>query len=198
MQKVLPTNAILIPDNANQVFEGQIFSFWQWPQQLFDGSNAKFEMLKRPDTVQVVVAKDNQILLVEDEQPGRTPRVHFPGGRADDEDESWLAAAQRELKEDAGLVCAQWRLIDVTQPLPKIEWFVPIFLATDIKQEGEQRLDPGGEKINLQWTDFMAMRRSVMSGDEPTMTYLLSLLARIDSFDNLLAAPEFTGQIVDR
>src|SRR5260370_35218525 len=101
---------------------------------MFDGSTKTFELLKRPDTVQVVVVRGQKILLVDDEQPGRAPRLHLPGGRADDEDESWLATPQRELREETGFACSDWRPFEATQPIPRAEWSVPSVFAQAITQ----------------------------------------------------------------
>lgn len=196
MRKTLPTSNALIPDNAKLVFKGQIFDVYQWPQQLFDGTEATFEMLKRPDTVQVIVVKGSQILLVKDEQPGRSPRLHFPGGRVD-EDKTWEVAAKRELREETGLVCQNWRLIDVQQPIIKIEWFTPIYLATDITETHEQQLD-AGEKITVQWQEFSAVRNQVLGGNEQMMQYLVPFFNRIQSVEALLATPEYSGVTLDR
>lgn len=38
-----------IPPNAQRVFSGKIFDVYQWPQPLFDGSIATFEVAKRLD-----------------------------------------------------------------------------------------------------------------------------------------------------
>lgn len=198
MQKILPDNAALIPDNAKCAFHGQIFDAYQWPQPMFDGSTKTFEMLLRPDTVQVIVVRGQEILLVEDEQPGRTPRIHFPGGRADKEDASWLVAAQRELREETGLVCADWKLIDVQQPIIKIEWFTPIFLATNITNEFEQQLDADGEKITMQWHTFDDVRRRVLAGNEQMMQYLVPFFNRVKTLDQLLELPEFAGKPTER
>jgi ADP-ribose pyrophosphatase len=198
MQKVLPPNAILIPDNAKLAFAGEIFDVYQWPQTMFDGRTATFELLKRPDTVQVIVIRDNKLLLVNDAQPGRGVRLHLPGGRADEDDASWLAAAQRELLEEAGFVCSDWRLIAVDQPVPKLEWFIPMFLAQTITEEHAQQLDPGGEKIELVWKDFNEVQSLALSGTEPTMNYLLPLLSRVKTVEELSALPAFIGKEVDR
>ncbi|HVW23365.1 MAG TPA: NUDIX domain-containing protein [Candidatus Saccharimonadales bacterium] len=198
MKKTLPANAALIPANAKPVFKGQIFDVWQWPQEMFDGSTETFEMLRRPDTVQVIVVRDQQILLVEDEQPGRSVRLHFPGGRVDDKDDSWLAAAQRELLEETGLSCADWRLIDVQQPAIKIEWFTPIFLAQNVTSEVAAQVDVAGEKIKPVWQDFTAVRERVLAGDEPTMVYLLPFFNHVESLAALVNHPEMTGETVDR
>src|SRR6185369_15622192 len=122
MKKVVPERASLIPDNATKAFAGQIFDVYQWPQELFDGTKATFEMLKRPDTVQILAIKDGKVVLVHDEQPGRPVQLHFPGGRVDPEDASWLEAAQRELREETGLSFKNWKMITVKQPIIKIEW----------------------------------------------------------------------------
>jgi 8-oxo-dGTP pyrophosphatase MutT (NUDIX family) len=198
MKKTLPPGAILIPDNASKAFEGQIFDVYQWPQPMFDGTTKTFEMLRRPDTVQVILVRGDEILLVDDEQPGRTPRLHFPGGRADDDDISWEAAAQRELREESGYVCSYWKLIDVQQPTPKIEWFTPIFVANDITQELPQQLDTDGEKITLQWRPFDTVRAAVLSGKEPTMEYLLPLFTRVRIIEDLLDMAEFNGEEIHR
>jgi len=198
MKKVLPATYSLIPDNAERVFKGVIFDVYQWPQKMFDGNTQTFEMLRRPDTVQILVVRDKQILLVEDEQPGRTIRTHFPGGRADDHEPDWQTAAKRELLEETGLQCANWRLIDSYQPIVKIEWFAPIFLATDITHQGRQNVDADGEKITLQWQDFNTVRANVLSGQEQTMQYLMPFFNRIKTLGELLALPEFKGKIVDR
>ena len=43
MKKLIPPDAVLVPDGATRVFQGEIFGVYQWPQQLFDGSTDTFE-----------------------------------------------------------------------------------------------------------------------------------------------------------
>lgn len=54
MRKYIPKNAKLIPEQAECKFRGELFDVYQWPQRLFGGSMATFEMLKREDTVVII------------------------------------------------------------------------------------------------------------------------------------------------
>jgi ADP-ribose pyrophosphatase len=198
LKKVLPKNAILIPDNAQCVFKGSIFEVYQWPQEMFDGTTKTFELLKRPDTVQVVAIKDGKIAMVHDEQPGRAVRVHFPGGRADETDVDWLAAAKRELLEETGLTFKNWKLVCVQQPVPKIEWFVPWFIATELESEQQQAVEEEGEKIEVELQDFAQVREAVVGGTESTLAYAMPLFGGVNSIAELESLPEFSGKETDR
>ena len=68
MKKVIPSDAVLVPNQAERVFKGMIFDVYQWPQKFFDGTEGTFEMLKRPDTVSVICVVDDKILVIDDEQ----------------------------------------------------------------------------------------------------------------------------------
>lgn len=198
MKKIIPDDAILIPDNAEKAYSGVIFDVYKWPQEMFDGSAKTFEMLRRPDTVQVIAIKDNKVVLVKDEQPGRKVRTHFPGGRADPEDDSWLEAGQREMLEETGMKFKSWRLVDVVQPQPKIEWFAPWLLAFDFESQGEQTLDSDGERIEVIGMEFDEIRKFVLDSVEPTLNYAIPLMNKVKSIEELLSLPEFQGKEVDR
>ena len=146
MRTVLPKNAKLVPETAKRVFKGKIFDVYQWEQELFDGSHATFEMLKRPDTVNVFAIKDGKLVVLEQEQPRLGVFYSVAGGRHDNPKESELDAAKRELLEETGMKFKNWRLIHAIQPFVKMEWFVYTFLATDFESEVEPQLD-SGEKI---------------------------------------------------
>ena len=53
---------------------------YQWPQKLYDGSSATFEMLRRPDTVESIGIVEDKIILLNDEQPNRDAHISFAGG----------------------------------------------------------------------------------------------------------------------
>ena len=137
-----------IPENAKRVFKGVIFDVYQWEQEMFDGSKATFERVKRPDTVVVFpVLPDGRIILTEQEQPGKMPFIGATGGRVD-EGEDILAAAKRELLEESGYEAKEFILWDAQQPVGKVDWAVFTFVAKGLKKVADLHLD-AGEKIKL-------------------------------------------------
>ena len=151
-ERVLPKGARLIPREADCVFRGEIYEVYQWPQKMPDGSVKTFEMLRRPDTVMVIALDEaGDVLVIDEEQPGGIVRKnHLPVGRVDSSDESVLAAAQRELREETGCTFpdSDWVLLDVVQMEKKIEWFTYLFLATGALHRAAQHLD-AGENITV-------------------------------------------------
>ncbi|MCA9326979.1 NUDIX domain-containing protein [Candidatus Saccharibacteria bacterium] len=196
MQKIVPRDATLIPDNATKVFEGEIFDVFQWPQTLYDGSSATFEMLRRPDTTSVICVVDDTVLVLDEEQPGRGKRRSFPGGRVDPEDVDIIASAQREVQEETGYQFKNWRLIKVWQPVAKIEWFIHLVLAWDVLSAGDTNHD-AGEKILVEQLTFEQLKPLVMDH----VGYLgesAEFFEGVDTLAAILDTPHFLGRQVDR
>ncbi len=148
-----PTSKQPFPPSARRVFKGVIFDVYQWKQKMYDGSFDTFERMKRPDTASVIpVTKDGKIILCVQEQPGRKAYYSTLGGRID-AGESPLAAAKRELLEEAGFKSNDWALLDAVQPVTKIDWAVFTFVARGCGKVAKPHLD-AGEKIDLLFVNF--------------------------------------------
>lgn len=176
-----PVSKQPIPPNAKMVFKGKLFDVYQWEQELYDGTKAIFEKIKRPDTVLVFpILEDGKILLAEQEQPGRNISfIGAIGGRVDD-GEAPLAAVKRELLEESGYEAEEFVLWHAVQPVLKIDWAIYVFVAKGLKKVSDLNLD-GGEKIKLLPLTFEELVEStskVAISDESVLIKILE--ARLD------------------
>ena len=196
MRKLIREDAILIPDDATCVYKGTVFSVFQWPQVMYDGSVQTFEMLKRDDAAGAICIVDDKLLVQTEEQPHSNTRVNFPGGHVDPEDESTLAAAQREIREETGYSFTNWRLIKVWQPYGKSENFIYLYLAWGVESQTEP-LDLPGERIMVQALSFDEVKQKVYAregylGDD------IDIFEKVSTLEELMQLPECTGVQVDR
>lgn len=142
-----------IPENARKVFSGAVFDVYQWPERLFDGSFATFEMLKGADSVAVIaVSESGEILYTDEEQPGRGPFLSIVAGGVEN-GEGPLSAAKRELLEEAGLESHDWELLEIWENHERLEWSFHLFVARGCVNAAVP--DPGpGEKVSLRFADW--------------------------------------------
>ncbi len=141
-----------IPKQAKRVFKGEIFDVYHWQQEMFDGSKETFEMLKRPNTIEVIPIVGDKIIVAEQEQPTRPLSYTFFGGRQE-EGETPIVTAKRELMEESGLESDDIEELMSFRPYHKIDWEILFFVARDCKKVAEQNLDPG-EKITVKEVSF--------------------------------------------
>jgi ADP-ribose pyrophosphatase len=167
----LPKNAVLIPKTAKKVFSGFMFDTYQWKQKMYDGSFATFEMLRRPDTVEVLAVIDGKVLITEESQPNLSfSSYSVPGGRVEP-GEDVLSAIKRETLEETGMEFKSWKMVFIEQPARKIEWFVYVFVATGLISKNKPVLD-SGEKIQLKTLDLADVIQMVKTGNLFAANYL--------------------------
>ena len=163
-----------IPDNAKKVFEGVLHDVYHWDQEMFDGSVATFEALKRRDAVTVVAVVDDKIILNHEEQPHAGRFITLPGGNS----ETLLLEgdAKRELSEETGYSSDDWHLwftVDIVK-YEKMIWNNNFFIARNAKKEKEQNLD-SGEKITTElitFEEFLELRNNLTFRNKDLVSYL--------------------------
>jgi ADP-ribose pyrophosphatase len=188
MRAVIPKDASLIPSNAKRVFKGIIYDVYHWPQKLFDGTTATFEMLKRQDSIKVIAIHNGRIIFVEDEQPNSAPHLTLPGGRNDVDGETELECAKRELLEETGMQFKTWKLIGIKQISSEIDWLTYIFVANDLKSKQEPHIE-AGERISVRELTYDEAL-TVTSGYR-TLAFAVGLMREAGSIEGLLALPEY-------
>lgn len=201
----VPKNVKTIPERAELKFHGEIFDVYQWPQEMFDGSKATFEMLSRADTVKIIALvtpeervklesvvsfttlEQDELIITRQRQPRKDWFYDFPGGRNDNPAEDELAAAKREMREETGLEFRNWKLIGVNQPFAKIDWLVYTFVASGLEKVAEQKLD-AGEEIEVLAVSFDELLK--LADDDDSKYLRFKNYEKYATADELLSAPE--------
>lgn len=169
-----------IPENANKVFQGEIFEVFQWPQTMFDGTTATFEMLKRADTTQAIaVTTDKKILVLDEQQPSKGHYISLPGGRVEPK-EDLIKGMERELLEETGYVFKSQELFLSNRPYTKIDWNIYTFILKNCTKITEQKLDPG-EQITVKLYTFDEFVELALNGFGDVALENLFLKAKLDS-----------------
>lgn len=150
-----------IPSNAKCVFKGVIFDVYQWQQELFDGTSSTFEMLKRSNTIEIIVTQGDKILLSHQSQPNKPDFYSLFGGRAEEREEP-AVTAKRELLEESGMESTDWELLKVYEPMHKIDWQIYMYIARNCKKVAEPSLDAGEkvETIECSFDEFIKVVES--------------------------------------
>src|SRR3989344_116268 len=126
-----------------KVFQGKIFSVWQWEQELYDGSTKTFEKISRTDAAFIIgVLPDKRILLVWDEQPHRDGCLTPAGGKVEP-GETPEEAAAREFKEETGYAAQEITPWFSEKPYGKIDFINHCFIGRNVQKVSEPALEAG-------------------------------------------------------
>jgi len=196
VKKIVPSDAVLVPDNAKKVFEGVICDVYHWPQKLFDGSETTYEMLRRPDSIDAICIVDDKIIVLDDSQPHQGTITTFPSGKVDKDDKSVFETAQREVKEETGYSFKNWNLVSVRQLNAKTEWFIYAFVAYDVIEHGETNLD-AGEKIKVNLLSFEEAKK-LCEIEQGYMGESRHIFDKAKSISDLKNLAQFKGKEIDR
>lgn len=172
-----PKSSQPLPKHAQKVFEGVLFSVWQWEQKMFDGTVKTFEKVSRNPSVGIfAITKDKKIILTVQEQPGIAQFTSLVGGVVDP-GEDIITCAKRELLEETGCATNNIEFWYSVQPVTKVEWPIYMFVARDCEQVAPLHLD-SGEKISLKyvtWNEFLEIIYTEEFRDDELALYLLKL-----------------------
>lgn len=108
------------------------------------------------------------------------PSYDLPAGYLDTADESPLAAAQRELREETGLVAVSWQplghlILDTNRGNARAH----LYLARDVRTSGPQELDPI-EALEVTYHTPAELLAMVRRGEIDSMASVAGIMLALD------------------
>jgi ADP-ribose pyrophosphatase len=135
------------------VFAGRILSVRVDTVQMSDGKLADREVVVHPGAVAIVALDDDDraVMVSQYRHPVTCRLLELPAGLLDIPGEPALAAAQRELAEEAALTAQRWwTLVDIFPSPGMSTEAIRIFLAQGLREIGEHlRFKPEDEELTL-------------------------------------------------
>lgn len=138
---------------SEPLYEGTVVSLRRDTVRMSDGSAAEREVVDHPGAVGVVALdeQENVLLVNQYRHPVQQRLEELPAGLLDVDGEHALAAAQRELAEEAGITAATWHvLVDLYTTPGMSNEAIRIFLARTLSPvPQDQRFRPEGEELTM-------------------------------------------------
>lgn len=184
--------------DSHTLHEGMVFDLVSESVDLGEAGQVRREFLRHPGAVAVVALdQDDRVLLLRQyRHPVRSYLWEVPAGLRDVADEPLVAAAARELAEEADLRAAQWDvLVDYYTTPGGSNEALRVFLARDLSDipEGE-RFEREGEELGMvaRWVPLAEAATAVLAGDlhnpSAVVGVLAAVAARAEGWTNLRPA----------
>jgi 8-oxo-dGTP pyrophosphatase MutT (NUDIX family) len=169
---------------GEEAWKGRIFTVRRDSFEYDDGETGTREIAIHPGAVAMVVHDGEQLYLVAQprESVDEQELLELPAGKLDEEGESPLEAAQRELAEEVGLAAASWEHLTTCYSSPGFtNEAIHIYLATDLR-EAEAGAEPDEhERITVRKFPLAELDRLIRDcRDAKTLVGLLWLKAMRD------------------
>ncbi len=181
--------------STDVVFEGRVISVHKDEVSMPDGQTSQRDVVVHPGAVGIVALDDQgRVLLVTQyRHPVRRRLDELPAGLLDKAGEPALAAAQRELVEEAGLAADTWHvLVDLLSSPGMTDEAVRIFLARDLRTVDRDVQEHEELDMTTAWVDLDDAVRRVLAGEIENAMAAVGVLAadraRRDGFAGLRPA----------
>ncbi len=179
--------------SSEEVFSGKVIKVRTDQVTMPGGNESQRDVVAHPGAVAVVALDDQgRVMLIKQyRHPVKEALWELPAGLLDVEGEQALAAAKRELGEEAGLQAERWHvLVDMLTSPGMTDEASRIYLARDVSDVSDQRSDKDEEAdLELSWVDLDEAVLSIMSGGIRNSLAVAGVLAtykaRQNGFENL-------------
>lgn len=140
--------------DSETVWEGEIGTARRERWRHEDGEEVQREVIAHPGAVGIVVWDDERVWLVRQprEAVGDPRLLEIPAGKRDEEGESELETAQRELAEEIGKAAEDWREIHRFHTSPGFtDEEVILYAATGVSDAADHEPDPSERIEIVEW-----------------------------------------------
>jgi ADP-ribose pyrophosphatase len=167
--------------DSETVYDGKLTSVFRARFRRGDGEEVEREVVSHPGAVGIVVHDERVVYLVRQprEAVGENALLEIPAGKLDEEGESPLETAKRELAEEIGKSAAQWSELKrfYTTPGWADEEFT-LFLATGLSDAEAEADDTESIEI-VEWPLDDLDAAIEQTGDAKSLVGLLILRDRL-------------------
>lgn len=160
-------------------FRGRVIEVHTDQVSMPDGDTSQRDVVVHPGAVAVVALGERGVLLVNQyRHPVRARLDELPAGLLDNAGEPALAAAQRELAEEAGLSARTWNvLVDHLSSPGMTDEAVRIYLARDLTDVDRDVQGHEEHEMTTSWVPLGEAVRRVLAGELQNATAVVGLLA---------------------
>lgn len=165
---------------SDAVYQGRIISMRRDIVTMPGDTTSQRDVVVHPGAVGVVALDDrNQVLLVTQyRHPVRRRLVELPAGLLDHPGEAALAAAHRELMEEAGLAADTWHVLVDTLTSPGMtDEAIRIFLARDVREVERDVQEHEEAELTTEWVDLDLAVSRAAAGEIENAMCVVGLLA---------------------
>jgi len=168
-------------ESAEQVYTGRIISVRKDVVHMPGETTSQRDVIQHPGAVGVVALDDQgRVLLVNQyRHPVGRHLDELPAGLLDVDGEPYLAAAQRELGEEAGVAALTWNvLVDALTSPGMTDEAIRLFLARDVREVARDMQEHEEAEMTSRWVALdQAVRRVLAGGIENAMACIGILAA---------------------
>lgn len=160
-------------------FQGRVIAVHKESVSMPGGTTSQRDVVVHPGAVAVVALDERGVLLVNQyRHPVRRHLDELPAGLLDQDGESALLAARRELAEEAGLAAATWHvLVDVLSSAGMTDEAVRVYLARDLTAVDRDVQEHEEVELTTAWLPLQDAVRRVLDGTLENALAVVGVLA---------------------
>jgi 8-oxo-dGDP phosphatase len=169
---------------SREVFSGGVIRVRSDTVAMPGGSESQRDVVVHPGAVGVVALDDADRVLIlrQYRHPVGRHLLELPAGLLDAEDEPALAAAQRELAEEAGLAAQRWDvLVDAVTSPGMSDEAIRVYLARDVRSVEQPETEHEEAEMTSEWMPLAEAVDRILAGEIENAMAVCGLLAAAEA-----------------